>query len=64
MSQELKSFIKYILPTVTIPDIIHRPVFYLKLNCLGLYVSQTKHITSPAPAQQVNSFYSFVTMEC
>jgi hypothetical protein len=37
--------------TVTILDIIHRPVFYLKLNFIGLSVPHMKHITSPIPAQ-------------
>jgi hypothetical protein len=53
--------------TITILDIIHRPVFYLKLNstqlnCLDLSVPHRKHITSPLRAQQVNAVYRFVTM--
>jgi hypothetical protein len=43
-------------------DIIHRPVFYLKLNSMGLSVPHRKHITSPLRAQQVNAIYRFVTM--
>jgi hypothetical protein len=41
----------------TILDIIHRPVFYLKLN-----VPHRNHITSPLRAQQVNALYRFVTL--
>jgi hypothetical protein len=29
--------------TITILDIIHRPIFYLKLNSIGLSVSHRKH---------------------
>jgi hypothetical protein len=48
--------------TITIPDIIHRPVLYLKLNSIGLSVPHRKHITSPLRAQQVNGIHRFVTM--
>jgi hypothetical protein len=47
--------------TITILDIIHRPIFYLKLNSTGLSVPNRKHITSPLRAQQVNVIYRFVT---
>jgi hypothetical protein len=49
--------------TITILDIIHRPVFYLKLNCIGLSVPHKKNITSPLRAQQVNAICRFVTIE-
>jgi hypothetical protein len=52
----------YINRTITILDIIHRPVFYLKLKSMGLSVPHRKHITSPLRAQQVNVMYRFVTM--
>jgi hypothetical protein len=52
----------YINITISILDIIHRPVFYLKLNSIGLSVRYRKHITSPLGAQQVNAIYRFVTM--
>jgi hypothetical protein len=54
----------YINITITILDIIHRPVFYLKLNWTlkGLSVPHRKHVTSPLRAQQVNAVYRFVTM--
>jgi hypothetical protein len=53
----------YINITITILDIIHRPVFYLKLNStICLSVPHRKHITSPLQAQQVNAIYRFVTM--
>jgi hypothetical protein len=42
--------------------IIHRPVFYLKLNSICLSVPHRKHITSPLRAQQVNAIYRFVTI--
>jgi hypothetical protein len=44
--------------------IIHRPVFYLKLNSTVIVFSvpHRKHITSPLRAQQVNAIYRFVTM--
>jgi hypothetical protein len=48
--------------TITILDIIHRPVFYLKLNSIGLSVPDRKHITSLLRSQQVNAIYRFVTM--
>jgi hypothetical protein len=56
----------YINITITILDIIHRPVFYLQLNSIqlnsiGLSVPRSKHITSPLPAQQVIAVYRFVT---
>jgi hypothetical protein len=52
---------RYINITITIPDIIHRPVFYLKLNSVGLSVLHRKHIASPLRAQQVKVIYRFVT---
>jgi hypothetical protein len=52
----------YINVTNTILDIIHRPVFHLKLNSTGLFVPCRKHITSPLRAQQVNVIYRSVTM--
>jgi hypothetical protein len=54
----------YINITITILDIIHRPVFYLKLNStlLGLSVPHRKHITSQLRARQVNTVYRFVTI--
>jgi hypothetical protein len=52
----------YINITITVLDIIHRPVFYLKLNSICLFVPHRKHITSPLRAQQVNAMYRFVTM--
>jgi hypothetical protein len=48
--------------TVTILDIIYRPVFYLKLSSIGFSIPHRKHITSPLLAQQVNAIYRFVTM--
>jgi hypothetical protein len=60
-SQELRS--RYSNPPPhRFLDIIHRPVFYLKLNTIGLSVPHRKHLTSPLRAQQVNSIYRFVTM--
>jgi hypothetical protein len=53
---------RYINITITILDIIHRPVFYLKLNSIGLSIPHRKHITSLLLAQQVNAIYRFVTM--
>jgi hypothetical protein len=47
---------------ITILSIIHRPVFYLKLNSICLSVPHRKHITSPLRAQQVNVIYWSVTM--
>jgi hypothetical protein len=38
--------------TITILDVIHRPVFYFK----------TQHITSPLWAKQFNAIYRFETM--
>jgi hypothetical protein len=55
---------QYINITITIVDIIHCVVFYLKLNSIGLFVSHRKHITSSLRAQQVNAIYRFVTMVC
>jgi hypothetical protein len=52
--------IKYFYSS-TVLDIIHRPVFYLKLNTIGLSVPHMEHITSPLRAQQVNAIYRFVT---
>jgi hypothetical protein len=53
----------YINITITLLDIIHRPVFYLiQLNSIGLSVPHRKHVTSPLQAQQVNAIYRFVTM--
>jgi hypothetical protein len=53
--------------TITNLDIVHRPVFYLKLNStqlnsIGLSVTHRKHITSLLRAQQVNAIYRFVTI--
>jgi hypothetical protein len=60
--------------TITILDIIHRPVSYLKhdvscrclkqrnVNKIYSFVPHWKHITSPLRAQQVNAIYMFVTM--
>jgi hypothetical protein len=58
---------EYINITITILDIIHRPVFYLKLNStqlnsVGFSVPHRKHIMSPLRIQQVNATYRFVTM--
>jgi hypothetical protein len=50
------------ITSITILDIIHRPVFYLKLNSVGLSVLHRKHITYPLRAKQVNAIYRFVTM--
>jgi hypothetical protein len=47
--------------TITILDIIHHPVCYLKPNSTGLSVPDRKHITS-LRAQQVNAIYGIVTM--
>jgi hypothetical protein len=57
----------YINISITILDIIYRPVFYLKLNStqlnfISLSVSHRKHITSPLRSQQINAIYRFVTM--
>jgi hypothetical protein len=41
---------------------LSNPVFYLKLNSIGVSVLQRKHITSPLRAQQVNAMYRIVTM--
>jgi hypothetical protein len=50
--------------TITILDIIHRSIFYLKLNSTlqGLSIPHRKHITSPLWAQQVNTTYRVLTM--
>jgi hypothetical protein len=48
--------------TITILDIVHHPVFYLKHISIGFSVPHRKHITSPLRAQQVNAIYKFVTM--
>jgi hypothetical protein len=45
-----------------IMNILHRLVFYLKLNSVGLSVPRSKHITSPLRAQPFNAIYRFVTM--
>jgi hypothetical protein len=48
--------------TITILGIIHRPVYYLKLNNFkGLSVPHKKHITYPLRDQQVNAIYWFMT---
>jgi hypothetical protein len=54
---------RYINITITILDIVHRLVFYLKLNSIDLSIPHRKHVTSPLRAQQVNAIYRFVTME-
>jgi hypothetical protein len=46
---------------ITILDIIHRPVFYLKHTMDNFRTSQETHY-SPLQAQQVNAIYRFVTM--
>jgi hypothetical protein len=38
------------------------PIFYLKLNSIGLFLSHMKLITSRLRAQQINAIYRFVTM--
>jgi hypothetical protein len=48
--------------TIIFQKIIHRPVFYLKLNSIGLPVLHRRHITAPIRAQKVNAVYRFVTM--
>jgi hypothetical protein len=51
----------YINVTITILDIIHRPVLYkTQPNSMGLSVPHRKYITSPLRAQQVNDIYRFV----
>jgi hypothetical protein len=57
-------FVRCINIAITILDIIHRPVFYLKLNSKGWSVPHRKHITSPLQAKQVNALYRFVTIVC
>jgi hypothetical protein len=54
----------YINITITILDIIHRPVFLFEtqLNSLGLSVPDRKHITSSLQTQQINAINRFVTM--
>jgi hypothetical protein len=39
---------------------MHRPVFYSKLNSIGLSVLHRKHIVSQLRSQQVNAIYRFV----
>jgi hypothetical protein len=51
----------YINITITILDIIHRPVFCLKLNLIN-YIGLSIRHTSPLRAQQVNAIYKFVMM--
>jgi hypothetical protein len=48
--------------TITILDIIHHPVFYLKLNPTVFARTSRKHITRLLRAQQANAIYRFVTM--
>jgi hypothetical protein len=48
--------------TITILDIIQRPVFYLKLSCKNLSVPHREHITSPLRVQQVNAIYRTETI--
>jgi hypothetical protein len=55
-------FVRMINITITVLDIIHRPVFYLKLNSIGLFVPHRKHITPPLGAQEVNAICRFVRM--
>jgi hypothetical protein len=48
-------------------EIIHRYVFYIKLNStqinsIGVSVPHRKHITPQLRVQQVNAIYRFVTM--
>jgi hypothetical protein len=45
-------WVQYINITIKILDIIHRPVFYLKLNS-SLSVPHRKHITSPLRANRL-----------
>jgi hypothetical protein len=53
----------YINITITILDIIHRPLFFkTHLNSTGLSVTHRKHITSPLRDQQANAIHRFVTM--
>jgi hypothetical protein len=47
--------------TITILDIVNRPVFYLK-HTMGMFVPHRKHITSPLQTQKGNAIYRFVTM--
>jgi hypothetical protein len=49
----------YVNITITIMDIIHRPVFYLKTqpNSISLSVPHRKHIMSPLRAQKVNAIH-------
>jgi hypothetical protein len=51
----------YINTTITIPDIIHCPVFYYQ-NSIRLSIPHKKHNTSPLRAQRVNAIYWYVTM--
>jgi hypothetical protein len=52
---------KVVIPTITILDISHRPVFYLKLLLVCSYLTGNI-IRSPLSAQQLNAIYRFVTM--
>jgi hypothetical protein len=52
----------YINITITVLDIIHRHIFHLKLNSIGLSVPHREDIKSSLRAQQVNAIYTFVTM--
>jgi hypothetical protein len=54
---------RHINVTITILDIIHCPIFHLKLNLTLLvcpYLS--RNITFPLLVQQINAIYRFVTM--
>jgi hypothetical protein len=53
---------RYINVSTTILDIIHHPLFYLKLNSIGLSVPHKKRITFPLRAQQINAIFRFVMM--
>jgi hypothetical protein len=55
-------YLFHICKIITNLDIIHRPVFYLKLNSIGSPMPHTKHITSTLRVQQANAAYRFVTM--
>jgi hypothetical protein len=46
-NSDLYRFLMSIIVTITILDVIHRPpVFYLKLNYIGLSVPHRKHISA------------------
>jgi hypothetical protein len=62
MDARIEKYRTTIETAITILGIIHRPVFYLKLNSIGLSVPHRKHITSPLRAQQANATYRFVEM--